>query len=183
MRVTNFLQTSSQSKVFTQNHGSPKLQKLQKSQLWEFWNSHLGVPRQNDIWVLVSWPGTEYTIRGKVMASPKSGLWWVLWVHGCSWLVRAPKCSNYDLTNLYLGLCRSMWVIELLVNLPSPHPRAPTCPSTPKMLRAKEHTATPSPFVVFTFGLETKSTKEFRGVSLDILKGFNILNNCSKNFI
>jgi len=33
---------------------------------------HLGVPRQNDIWVLVPWPSTEYTIRRKVVASPKS---------------------------------------------------------------------------------------------------------------
>jgi len=29
--------------------------------------------------------------KGKVVASPKSGLWWVLWVRVCSWLVRAPK--------------------------------------------------------------------------------------------
>jgi hypothetical protein len=32
-----------------------------------------GLPRQNDIWVLVPWPGIEYTIKGKVVASPKSG--------------------------------------------------------------------------------------------------------------
>jgi len=31
-----------------------------------------GLPGQNDIWMLVSWPGTEYTIRGKVVVSPKS---------------------------------------------------------------------------------------------------------------
>ncbi len=54
------------------------------------------------------------------MASPKFGLWWVLWVCGCPWLNRAPKCSNYALNNLLFSLCRSMWVIELLVNLPSP---------------------------------------------------------------
>ncbi len=35
----------------------------------------VGVPGQNDIWVLVPWLGTEYTIKGKVVASPKSGLW------------------------------------------------------------------------------------------------------------
>jgi len=80
----------------------------------------VGVPGQNDIWVLVPCPNTEYTIRGKVVASPKSGPWWVLWVHVCPWLVCAPKCSNYALPNLLFSLCRSMWVIELLVNLPSP---------------------------------------------------------------
>ncbi len=42
------------------------------------------------------------------------------------------KCSDYALTNLLFGLCRSLWVIDLLDNLPSLDPRAPTCPSTPK---------------------------------------------------
>ncbi len=32
-----------------------------------------GSPRQNDIWVLVPWLGTKYTIRGKVVASPSLG--------------------------------------------------------------------------------------------------------------
>jgi hypothetical protein len=67
------------------------------------------------------WPhGTEYTIRGKVVASPKFGPWWVLWVCVCPWLVYAPKCYNYAVTNLLFGVCRSMWVIELFVNLLSP---------------------------------------------------------------
>jgi hypothetical protein len=33
----------------------------------------LGVPGQNDIWVLVSWLGIEYTIRRKVVASQSPG--------------------------------------------------------------------------------------------------------------
>jgi hypothetical protein len=99
-----------------QNYGPPKLE----SQLWEFRDPHLGVIGQNDIWVLVPWLGTKYTIRGKVVVFPKFGMWWVLWVHVYSWLVRAPKCSNYALTNLLFGLCRSVWVSEVLVNPPSP---------------------------------------------------------------
>jgi len=55
----------------------PQSYKLRESQLWEFRDSHLGVPRQNAISILVPWPVTEYTIVGKVVASPKSGLWWV----------------------------------------------------------------------------------------------------------
>ncbi len=78
-----------------------------------------GSPRQNDIWVLVPWPGTKYTIKGKVVVSPKFEPWWVLWVRVCSWFVYAPKWSNYALTNLF-GLCRSVWVTKLLVNLLSP---------------------------------------------------------------
>jgi hypothetical protein len=87
---------------------------------------------QNDIWVLVPWPDTEYIIRGKVVAPPKFGPWWVLWVYVCSWLVRAPKCFNHALTNLLFGLCKSMWIIELLVNLPNPIPKLKQTPLPPK---------------------------------------------------
>ncbi len=97
-----------------QSHGSLNFK--------EFGDSHLGVLGQNDIWVLVPWLDTKYTIRGKVVASPKSELWWVSWVRVCLWFVRALKCFNYALTNLLFGLCRSMWVIDLLVNLLSPIP-------------------------------------------------------------
>jgi hypothetical protein len=53
-----------------QSYGPPK---SKESLLWEFWDSHLGVPGQNDIWVLVSWLGIEYTIRRKVVASQSPG--------------------------------------------------------------------------------------------------------------
>jgi hypothetical protein len=65
--------------------------KLRKSQLWEFRYSHLGVLGQKVIWMWPPWRGTKYTIKGKVVASPKSGSWWVLWILGCSWFVLAPK--------------------------------------------------------------------------------------------
>jgi hypothetical protein len=44
--------------------------KLWKSQLWEFRESHLGVLGQIDIWLLVRWPGIEYTIWGKWQFPP-----------------------------------------------------------------------------------------------------------------
>ncbi len=47
-----------------------------------------------------------------------------------SWFVHAPKFPNYALTNLLFSLCKFVWVIELLVNLPSPHPGALAHPST-----------------------------------------------------
>jgi hypothetical protein len=40
----------------------------------------LGLPRQKVIWMWAPWPAIEYTIKGKVVASPKSGSWWVLCV-------------------------------------------------------------------------------------------------------
>ncbi len=70
-----------------QSYGLPNSQEY----LWEFRDSRLGISGQNDIWVLVPWPGAKYTIRGKVVASPKFGPWWVLWICVCSWFVRAPK--------------------------------------------------------------------------------------------
>jgi hypothetical protein len=47
-RATTFLETSSQSEVCTQSCGVPK---SQESQLWQFQDSHLGVPGQNVIWM------------------------------------------------------------------------------------------------------------------------------------
>jgi len=110
----------------------------------------LKVSGQNVIWMWASWKGIEYTIKGKVVASPKSGLWWVLWVRICLWLFLAPKCSNYALTNLLFGLCRLVWVSKLLVNLPSPIPELQHAPLPhPKVLRAKECAPTPYSSVVF----------------------------------
>jgi hypothetical protein len=54
--------------------------KLRESQLWEFRDAHLGVLGQKAIWMWPPWRGAKYTIRGKVVASPKFGLWWVLWI-------------------------------------------------------------------------------------------------------
>ncbi len=78
------------------------------------------------------------------------------------------RCSSCALTNLLFSLCRSVQVINLLVNLHNPHLGAPTCPSTPKMLWAKERAPTPSPFTIFIFGLAIESIKEPRGASTTI---------------
>jgi hypothetical protein len=75
------------------------------------------------------------------------------------------RCSNYALINLLFGLCRSMWIIELFVNLPSPCPGALTHPSSPKMLWVRKCTPTLSPFLVFIFGFTVESIKKLGGVS------------------
>ncbi len=81
------------------------------------------------------------------------------------------ECSNYALTNLLFGLCKSMWIIDLLVIHPNPHPKAPTRLFTPELLWAKERTLTFFPSVVFTFGFKVESIKEF-GVSCIISSNF-----------
>jgi hypothetical protein len=105
--------------------------KLWESQLWEFRDSHLGVLGQNDIWVLIPWPSKENIVRGKVVASPKFGLWWVLWVRVCPWLVRTPKCYNYALTNLLFDFCVGLceWLNYLSIFLiPSQNSNMPFYP-------------------------------------------------------
>jgi hypothetical protein len=87
-RATTLFETSSRSEVCT---GSYAFSKLQESQLLEFRDSHLGVLRQKAIWMWPSWRAAEYTIWGKVVASPESGPWWVLWIQSHLWLVLAPR--------------------------------------------------------------------------------------------
>ncbi len=69
----------------------------------------MGVPGQNDIWVLTSWSGTKSTIRGgRCWFPPSSGCGEScesMFARGSS--VRQ-KCSDYALTNLLFGLCKSV---------------------------------------------------------------------------
>jgi hypothetical protein len=90
---------------------------------------------------------------------PQSRPWWVLWVCVCLLFIHAPKMSSYALTNLLFGLYRSVWIIELLINLPSPHPEVPARPFTLEVLRAKERDPTLSPSTGFIFGLVMSSSK------------------------
>jgi len=69
------------------------------------------------------------------------------------------KCSIYALTNLLFGLCRFTWIIELFVNIPSPHPRAPTRPSTPEVLQTMERAPTPYSSIVFTLDLHLSMSR------------------------
>jgi hypothetical protein len=73
---------------------------------------NFGIPKwesqnKNVIWMWASWKGIEYTIRGKVVASFKSGLWWVLWVQVCPWFVPAPKVLQLCTNQLVVWFCAS----------------------------------------------------------------------------
>jgi hypothetical protein len=83
--------SSSQEVMHPQSRGSPGWCNFGtpswESRLMQFRDSLLGVPGQNTICMWPPWWGTEYTIKGKVVASPKSGPWWILCVrvaHGSS---------------------------------------------------------------------------------------------------
>ncbi len=125
----------------------------------------MGVLGQNDIWVLAPWSCTKNTIRGRWWLPPSLN-------HGESYesmfacgSSMHQKWSNYAITNLLSGLCRSVRGIDLLVNLLNPHPGAPARPSIPKVLRTKEHAPVPSPSIIFTFGLSVESINELGGAS------------------
>jgi hypothetical protein len=57
------------------------------------------------IWMWASWRGAEYIIKGKVVASPKSGPWWILWVRICPWLVLAPKVLSQGTNQVVAWFC------------------------------------------------------------------------------
>jgi hypothetical protein len=111
---------------------------------------------------------------GQAQRILQGGRWWLppslghdescesMFAHGSS---VHQKCPNYAITNLLFSLCRSMWIIDPLVTHPNPHPGAPTHPSTPNVLWARERTPTPYPSDIFTFGLVVESIKEFGGAS------------------
>jgi len=152
------------------------IKKIHKK-LWAF--KTLGLPISG-ISELPSWsPETKWHLDVGPMAKHryyyKGGRWWLPPNPGCDKsyefmftcaLSMHQKCFNYALTNLLFGLCRSMWIIYSLFTHPSPYPGAPTCPSTPEMLRAKERTPAPYPFVAFTFGLAVEFIKKFGGASM-----------------
>jgi len=88
MRATTLLQTTLRSKVCLQSYGAPKS-----------WESHSGVLGKIAIWMWAPWRVTEYTIRGKVVASPQVRAMVSLVCPCCPWLVLAPRvlqlCTNH----------------------------------------------------------------------------------------
>jgi hypothetical protein len=154
---THFNQRFAHKVMGLQSRGSPNFGDF-KTPTWE----------SQDKMTFGCWP------RGQAQRILQRGRWWLppnpgrgesyqfVFAHGSS---MHQKCSNYALTNLLFGLCRSMWVIELFITLPSSHPRTLACPFTPKVLRTKEHALTLYLFVILTFRFAVESIKEFGGVS------------------
>jgi hypothetical protein len=52
----------------------------------------------------------KVTIKGKVVVSPKSGLWWVLWIRVCLWLILAPKVPKLRTNQLVV------WFVHICVS-------------------------------------------------------------------
>ncbi len=158
---------------------SYKPPKLWESQLWQF-HSHLGVLGQNAIWMWALWKGVEYTIRGKVVASSKSKLWWVLWSLSCPWLVLAPNVFQLCTNHLVLDLCKPVWVSEacqfFLVSS-----RSSSMPLYLfKVLRTKERAPDSLLFHYFLFGTHILVPQGVGSTSFNISWFSN--GNCAKKF-
>jgi hypothetical protein len=132
-RAITLLWTSSQSKVYAQSYGVPK---FRESQLWQ---CHLDVGLVEK---------HKYIIRGKVVASPKSEPWWVLWIWISPWLILAPKVFKLCTNQLLVWFCADQCEWLMLVILLSPISELQHAPLPLKVLRAKERAPIPCSFVV-----------------------------------
>ncbi len=129
----------------------------------------MGIPILGILKLQLGNPGTKWHLGASPMARHiiyyKGERWWLPPNLGCGESVSAcgssvhQKCFSYALINLLFGLCKFVWIIELLVNIPSPHPRVLAHPSTPEVLWTKECGPTFSLSVVFTFGLAVNPSK------------------------
>jgi hypothetical protein len=81
------------------------------------------------------WPATKYNIKGKVVASPKFGPWWILWIQVCPWFIIEPKvfqlCTNQLIVWFCVGLCEWLTACHSSYS----HPKALARLYTPKVLR------------------------------------------------
>jgi len=75
-----------------QSHGGPNFKNFgSPGTKWHFGASPVARHREYYNGEGGGFPQVRTVIRRKVVASPKSGPWWVLWVCVCMWWVCAPK--------------------------------------------------------------------------------------------
>jgi len=111
-----------------------------------------------------SWRGIEYTIKGKVMASPKSGLWWVLWIWVCPWLILAPKVFQLCIKHLVFGFVQvhvSSWCLSLFL-VPS---WSSSMPLYPQSVTSQGTCLNSLLFHCFQFKFTFESIKELESAS------------------
>ncbi len=92
------------------------------------------------------------------------------------------KCFNDALTNLLFGLWKSVWIVDPLVILPSPHPRASTCPFYPWIVVSYE-TYLDSFFCCFHFWIRIWVFQGvwrcFNGVLIDHILRWHVIEHSS----
>jgi hypothetical protein len=79
------------------------------------WDSGLllGSPRTKSHSMWVPQRGAKNIVWGKVVASPESKSWWILWVQSCPWLVLTLKVlQKVNQPTCWLVWCRFEWVTK-----------------------------------------------------------------------
>jgi hypothetical protein len=122
--------------------GRYRRSKFRDSSPGQFRDSNSGVPGKITIWMPPPPRAAEYTIRGKVVASPQVRVVVSLVCPCCPWLVLAPKVLQLcTLCGLCAGPCE--WIS--LSILPSPIPELQHAPLPLQVLWAKERLQVPTP--------------------------------------
>ncbi len=114
------------------------------------------------MWAL--WKGTKYTIWGKVGTSPKSGLWWVLWVRVCPWFILAPKMFKLYTNHLLFGFVQvrvSSWCLSFFL-VPS---QSSSIPLYPQSVASQGMCPNSLLFRCFQFRFRFESIKELGSAS------------------
>jgi len=128
----------------------------------QFWDSNLGVPGKCAIWMQLPRGVAENTIWGKVVASPESGLWWVLCVKVPTAYPNTQGCSRMW-TNHFVVCFGCRFKLDLLV---------PPSPNFPQL-----HIVEPSSGFTSRLGSASKLLKTFNN-----LPHLNILDATFKNW-
>jgi hypothetical protein len=102
-----------------------------ESQLWQFQDSHLGVPGQKNIWMWASWRGTKYTIKGEGGGFPQVQAMVNLMCPCCPWFVLALRVFQLCPNHFVWVVCRPVWVSKVcqLFLIPSRNSNTPLYPS------------------------------------------------------
>jgi len=99
-RATSLIETLSQLEVWAESYELPK---SRESNPGQFRDSSLGVSGLKAIRMQVRRSNAKNTIWGKVTASPKSGPWWVKWVHVARALSQHQGCFRRWTNPLVVG--------------------------------------------------------------------------------
>ncbi len=142
--------------------------KVSKVPFWELYDSQL--ENLGTKWHLDAGPMVKHKKHYKVEGDGFPQIHAMMSLVSLCMLVHQ-KCYNYALTNSLFGLCRFMWIIDLLVTCPSPHPIALARHST---LKCYEIGNVPQLFLLSlffsTFGLAFESFKECGGAWVPLLQ-------------
>ncbi len=142
--------------------------KVAESQLWEFRDSHSGVPGQNGHLDVAPVERCKVYYKGKGGGFPQVRAVVSLVNSNCPWLVLAPKMLQLCTNHFVLVLCKFAWVIEAcnFFLVPFQSSNMPLYPS--KVLRARERAPTPYSSIVFSLDSHLSPSRSWEHVRCNV---------------